>query len=103
MAQYTKLQTHQVQEIAKSFGLEAIEFQPLTQGIANSNFVVDTNQGKFILTVCENNPQRVSQLCNVLLLLEKHNFPAAANTAVFSPTHHFAIFQDKPILLKPYI
>ena len=102
MAQYTKLQANQIQEIAESFRLEAIVFQPLTQGIANSNFVVDTNAGKFILTVCENNPQRVAQLCNVLLLLEEHDFPAP-RIRPFSPTQPFATFQDKPILLKPYI
>jgi homoserine kinase type II len=102
MAQYTTLHAYQVQEIAKSFGLEAIEFQPLTQGIANSNFVVNTKQGKFILTVCENNPQNVAQMCNVLLLLEEHDFPAA-RIRPFSPQTPFAIFQDKPILMKPYI
>jgi len=102
MAQYTKLLKNDIQEITSKYQLEITSFEGIEQGAGNSNYLVNTEQGKYILTVFEIEPIYVVNMCKVLLLLEKYAYPA--------PRIHYlpngdmlTNHQGKPVLMKPFI
>jgi len=102
MAQFTKLQEHEIQGIATKYALNLIDFDPIDQGFANTNYLINTKQGKYIFTVFEIDPTRVSRMSKLLVLLEKYDFPAPRlksmrNGGVLTN------YQEKPVLIKPYI
>ena len=102
MAQYTKLLENEIQEITSKYQLEITSFEGIDQGAGNSNYLVNTEQGKYILTVFEIEPIHVVNMCKVLLLLEKYAYPA--------PRIHYlpngdmlTNYRGKPALMKPFI
>jgi len=102
MAQYTKLLEDEIQEIAWRYELQIFSYEPIEQGAGNSNYLLNTNHGKYILTIFEIEPIRVAHMSKVLLLLEKHGFPAPrlqklANGEVLTK------YNEKSVLVKPYI
>ena len=102
MAQYTKLLENEIQEIMGRYELIVTRYEPIEQGAGNSNYLLNTNHGKFVLTIFEIEPIRVAYISKVLLLLEKHEFPAPrlqkmANGEVLTN------YQEKSVLVKPYI
>ncbi len=102
MAHYTKLLEDEIQEIMGRYELNVNSYAPIEQGAGNSNYLLNTNHGKFVLTVFEIEPIRVAYISKVLLLLEKHEFPAPrlqkmANGEVLTN------YQEKSVLVKPYI
>ncbi len=102
MAHYTKLSKKEIQEIAGRYELQIFSFEPIEQGAGNSNYLLNTNHGKYILTVFEIEPIRVAYMSKVLLLLEKHEYPAPrpkkmANGEALTKYH------EKSVLVKPYI
>jgi len=102
MAQYTKLSKNEIQEIMGRYELKASSYEPIEQGAGNSNYFLNTNQGKYILTVFEIAPIRVAYIGKVLLLLGKHEFPAPRPQKMANgeaPTK----YQEKAVLVKPYI
>jgi homoserine kinase type II len=102
MAQYTKLLKNEIQEIMGRYELLVTSYEPIEQGAGNSNYLLNTNHGKFVLTIFEIEPIRVAYISKVLLLLEKHEFPAPrlqkmANGEVLTK------YREKSVLVKPYI
>jgi homoserine kinase type II len=102
MSQYTKLSEDEIQEIAGRYKLQNFGYEPIEQGAGNSNYLLNTNHGKYILTVFEIEPIRAAHMINILLLLEKHDYPAPrlikmANGEVLTKYH------EKSVLVKPYI
>ncbi len=102
MATYTKLSGSEIQEIMRRYELIVTNYKPIEQGAGNSNYLINTNHGKFVLTIFEIDPIRVAYISNVMLLLEKHKFPAPrlqkmANGEVLTK------YQGKSVLVKPYI
>lgn len=54
MAVYTKLTFEEIQNHLKNYDLgELLEFKEIMAGIDNSNFIINTQKGKFILTIFE--------------------------------------------------
>ena len=102
MAIYTKLLEDEIQEIAGRYELQIFNYEPIEQGAGNSNYLLNTNHGKYVLTVFEIEPNRVVYISKVMLLLEKHKFPAPrlqklANGEVLTKYH------EKSVLVKSYI
>ena len=102
MAQYTKLLENEIQKIMGRYELLVTSYEPIEQGAGNSNYLLNTNQGKFVLTIFEIEPIRAAYMSKVLTLLEKHEFPAPrpqkmANGEVLTK------YQEKSVLVKPYI
>jgi len=102
MAQYTKLLKNEIQKITNKYQLEITNFEPIEQGAGNSNYLLNTEQEKYILTVFEIEPIRVVNMCKVLVILERHAFPA--------PRIHklpngdlLSNIRGKPLLMKPYL
>jgi homoserine kinase type II len=102
MAQYTKLLTNEIQEIAERYELQVFSYEPIEQGAGNSNYLLNTNHGKYILTVFEIEPNRVAYISKVLLLLEKHEYPVP-RLPVMDNGEVLAKYQEKAVLVKKYI
>ena len=102
MAIYTKLSGNEIQKILGRYELIVTSYEPIEQGAGNSNYLLNTNHGEYILTVFEIEPILVAHMSKILLLLEKHEFPAPrlkrmANGEVLTKYH------EKSVLVKPFI
>ncbi len=54
MSVYTSVTTDQLEHFLKRYQLgKAIEFKPIAAGITNSNYYLDTGEGRFVLTLYE--------------------------------------------------
>ena len=62
MARYSQLKENEIRELTIQYRLDLIKFQPIEGGAGNSSYLLQTNQGKFILTVCEISYSRVENL-----------------------------------------
>lgn len=102
MAQYTKLLGSEIEEIAGQYQLKIIGHEPIEQGFGNSNYLIKTNLGKFILTVFEIGLTRLTNMIKVLVLLEKYGFPAPRLQKLVSGGVQTK-YQEKLVLIKPYI
>lgn len=102
MAQYTKLLKREIQEIADDYELNISRYKPIEQGSSNSNYLITTNQGKFVLTVYEIEPSYVTNISKVLLLLERYNFPAP-RLQYLANGEELSKFHEKSVMIKPYI
>jgi homoserine kinase type II len=102
MAIYSKLSGNEIQKILGRYELNVTSYEPIEQGAGNTNYLLNTNHGEYILTVFEIEPILVAHMSKILLLLEKHEFPAPrlkrmANGEVLTKYH------EKSVLVKPFI
>jgi homoserine kinase type II len=102
MAQYTKLSRRDIQEIAGKYELKVIDYEPIEQGVGNTNILIKTKDGKYIFTIFEIEPTEVAHMIKVLFLLEKHNYPAPRLKTMVSG-EVLSNYQEKSVLIKPYI
>lgn len=102
MVQYTKLSESEIQAIAGKYELKVIDYESIKQGIGNTNYLLSTKGGKYILTIFRIDPIQVAHVSEVLLLLEKHNFPAP-RLMTRASGEVLLRYQGKSVLIKPYI
>ena len=77
MAVYTKISEKDISYINKKFNIEKIlEFKGIKQGIENTNYLVETDKGKFILTIYEKrvNNNDLPFFSKLMLELSNKNF-----------------------------
>ncbi len=80
MAVYTKLTKEEIGEHLRQYDLgELIDFKEILAGIDNSNFILETSKGKYILTIFE---KRIKEsdlpfFVNFVAHLAKNNLPVA--------------------------
>ena len=56
MAVYTKITKEEISTHLRNYSIgELVDFKEIIEGIDNSNFVLETTSGKFILTIFVNN------------------------------------------------
>ena len=54
MAVYTEINREQLDKFLSSYDLgEVVSFSGITEGVENSNYLLSTTEGKYILTVYE--------------------------------------------------
>jgi len=104
MALYTKLTIDEIQHIANNYELGNVStFSPLSGGSENSNYVLNCQKGKFVLTICEQKSvQEAKQLANLLTHLNANNFRTSkiitnAKQKAVTVTH------GKPLMIKDFI
>ena len=102
MAEYTKLLEDEIQEIMGRYELLVTSYEPIEQGAGNTNYLLNTNHGKFVLTVFEIEPNQVAIMSKVLLLLEKYEFPAP-QLQKMADGEVLTNYKEKSVLVKPYI
>lgn len=102
MAYYTKLNSQEIQDVAGQYNFEVVSYKPIEQGLGNSNYLLATNQGQYVLTIFEIEPLQVLEMVDVLLLLEKNDFPAP-RLEYLKTGEVITEFNGKSVSLKPYI
>ncbi len=78
MSVYTHINQQQLEQFLTEYSLGSmVGFSGIQAGIQNTNYAVNTTQGKFILTVFESlTIQELSGFFDFLAHLDKHKFPA---------------------------
>ncbi len=102
MAQYVQLQKNEILTITKKYNLEIIGYEPIEEGAANTNYLVQTAQRQYVLTIFEIENNRVVNLCKLLNMLEEHNFPTTRVIRMANGEEITGI-QGKSAILKPFI
>jgi homoserine kinase type II len=103
VANYTELGKHDVCALADHYGLMLDGFRPIEGGAGNSSYLLQSQQGEYVLTVFDDRSRAdVDILGRLLLLLEEHDFPA---TRLVQPEQGgmTPMYHDKPVMLKEYI
>jgi homoserine kinase type II len=102
MARYTQLNEEDLQEITARYALTVVGFEPIEGGAGNSSYLLRTQQGSYVLTVCEGALTRVIMLGQLLSLLAQYEFPT---TRLVRPPDGdlFTTYMGKPVMLKEYI
>ena len=104
MVFYTDLTEKEIANFGELFNLGPVkDFHLLEGGSANSNFLLITKKGKYVLTICENRTfEQVRPLIALLQHLEAHNF----HTSKVFKSHRGEFLLEiynKPVYLKSYI
>ena len=104
MKPYTLLTKSDLRQIADQYSLVPfIEFKALSGGLENSNYLLKTKAGEYVLTICERKSQEESsRLAQLLLHLEHHGF---STTQIIRTKTGNSIgqFQSKPIFIKSFL
>ncbi len=104
MTLYTKLTDEIIHQIITQFEVGTVQhWKILHGGSANTNHVLTTSKGKYVLTICERKTiEETTVLANLLKYLKTHQF----TTTQIMPNKKGEIvsfYKNKPILLKSYI
>jgi homoserine kinase type II len=84
MAVYTDITDAELETFLAAFDLGApLSFKGIAEGVENSNFLLETEYGRFILTVYERRvrAEDLPYFLNLMLWLAEHGFPSATPIA----------------------
>jgi homoserine kinase type II len=84
MAVYTDITDAELEQFLAAFDLGApLTFKGIAEGVENSNFLLETDAGRFILTVYERRarPEDLPYFLNLMRWLAEHGFPSATPIA----------------------
>ena len=104
MAVYTKLNIENVREIMSRYGIQNItDHNELSGGSQNSNYVVRSQNGDFVLSICEQNS--AEEIKNLALLLEHlaHNDFSTSILLRTEENKTMTEWNQKPVMVKRYI
>jgi len=77
MAVYSLLQDSDIREIAGSYGLTMVDYEPIAGGAGNSNYLVQAQQASYVLTVFEDTTHALTvEHGRLLSLLKEYAFPS---------------------------
>lgn len=101
---YTKLDDHSINTILNQYSIGPItKWSVLEGGAENTNYLLESNHQKYILTICERKTfEETSVLVDLLKHLDNHRFKT---TTVFPNKAglNISFFENKPIVLKSYL
>ena len=103
MVEHAQLQESDIREIADSYDLTMVDYEPVATVTANSNYLVRTQQASYVLTVFEGTTLALTvEHGRLLSLLKERAFPSprpllAVNGEI--ATEH----NDKPVMMKEYV
>ncbi len=85
MAVYTEIAEDELARLLTTFDLgEAVAFKGIAEGVSNSNYLLETTAGRYILTVYEparSNEADLPYFLGLMGHLKDHGFPSAAPVA----------------------
>ena len=104
MALYTELNKNEIQNIANDYFLGNVSsYSALSGGSENSNYLVDSNQGKFVLTICEQKTiEEANQLASILTHLNRNNYKTS-KVILNKKQQAISSYLDKPIMVKGFL
>jgi len=104
MADYSTIEIKELETLLFSYDIgRIIDYHGLKGGLANSSFKINSDQGYYILTICdEKNFDEIRSMANLLNLLKEKGFPT---TRVIKTRKGDVVarYEGKPVLLKKYI
>ncbi len=103
MTVYTQLQENDIREIGDAYGLSIVDFEPIEAGASNSNYLLHTRQGKYVLTLFDDKSlDHVTRLGQLLLMLAEREFPTPR---LLHPVKGGLIITHKrmSVMIKAYI
>lgn len=101
---YTILTHQTITTILAAYAIKDLQsFKILSGGSENTNYLLHTEKGKFVLTVCEQkSPAQARELADLLRHLETHSFKSSQITSTANNESAF-LWEGKPILLKSFL
>jgi homoserine kinase type II len=104
MSLYSSLQKEEIEAILQNYDIGTlIRYEVLKGGVANTNYVVETDKGKYVLTRCDHKSfLETRMLADLLVHLAAHQFESSQLIRNRSGGH-VGLFKDKPVLLKGFI
>ncbi|MDB4292837.1 homoserine kinase [Maribacter sp.] len=104
MEQYTRLDENEIQAISARFDIQTISsFELLSGGSENTNYLVTSENGKYILCICEQKTaDQARELAHLLEYLKTNNF----NTSkiIYSTNNEAVImYKGKPIMIRAFL
>ena len=105
MAVYTKLSQSDVQQIIKSYNLNKLDsFIPIEEGIENTNYVINVDGKKYILTIFEKRvkEQDLPFFCELILMLNKSGFKCP-RPLLNNKNNPISSFKNKKLTILTFI
>lgn len=104
MAQYTICTAADLQLIADEYGLGQLQATSVLEGGSqNTNYLLTTSSGSFVLTISEQHPaEEVGELIDLLRHLEQHGFQTS-QVVPNQKGHYQSTWAGKPIMLKAFL
>ena len=104
MAVYTKLDIDNVQEIMSRYGITNVTHHAeLSGGSQNSNYVVRSQNGDFVLSICEQNTtEEIKHLALLLEHLANNNFSSSILIRT-EDNKSMTYWGEKPVMVKKFI
>ena len=103
MAVYSLLQDSDIREIAGSYGLTMVDYEPIAAGAGNSNYLVRAQQASYVLTVFEDTTLALTvEHGRLLSLLKEYAFPSPR--PLLAVNGKMAIMNKTgPVMMKEYV
>ncbi|QCE33200.1 homoserine kinase [Acetobacteraceae bacterium] len=105
MAVYTSVTSQQAADFLKNYALgDVCSLEPISEGVENSNFFLNTTQGRFILTLVESrtDPKDLPWLAGLVNYLWKNNFPVPKIIAS-QQGRLIGSLQERPALISKFL
>ena len=103
MAVYTQLRKSCLEKLASRFGLNLRSFVHNEGGSCNSNFLLKTNKGRYMLTLVEERTVSESAvLAKLLRWLEKHRYPTTRLRKTKN-NKYYRTLKGKAVFVKKYL
>lgn len=104
MAHYSILNKADILEILKPYSIYSIKkFKILDGGSENTNYKIDSEVGKIVLTISEQKTiQEAQDLAELLDHLKKNNFDTSELVHT-SQNKSLSIYKNKPVMVKRYL
>ena len=104
MAHYSILNKADILEILKPYSIYSIKkFKILDGGSENTNYKIDSEVGKIVLTISEQKTiQEAQDLAELLDHLKKNNFDTSELVHT-SENKSLSIYKNKPVMVKRYL
>ncbi len=104
MALYAQLDRSAVENLAGRFGIDDITaFSVMDGGSENTNYCLETNSGKYVLTLCDQKSlKHTTNLASLLVYLTDHGI--RTSPVVVPPNGPIVVLHnEKPVMLKRYV
>jgi len=104
VAQYTSLTRHEIETISASYSIINISsFEVLSGGSENTNYLINAENGKYVLSICEQKTEeKARDLAHLLEHLDKHHFKTSKIIRT-RDNEPLTLWKGKPILLKKFV
>ena len=103
MAVYSLLQDSDIREIAGSYDLTMVDYEPIAAGAGNSNYLVRAQQASYVLTVFEDTTLALTvEHGRLLSLLKEYAFPSPRPLLAVNGKMAI-VHNDKPVMMKEYV